>query len=384
VKKDRRKRIMKENEKLKVHTLSDIENLKVHGRTTGCLSPLTLFLTGSAIEVNAKGSELWIEVEADYDIYEPWISIVINSVPVSRRMLTAGRYWICIFRGMNENVMKNVRIVKDVQAMSGDPGCYMQIHAIKFDGEFLPVEEKPYKFEFIGDSITSGEGTIGSKAEEDWIPMWFSALNNYAAMTAEAMNAEYRIISQSGWGVLTSWDNNPNDNIPEYYEKVCGLLTGEKNENLGAFKENDFESWQPDVVVVNLGTNDEGAFNSPEWKDEVTGETYKQKLNEDGTFNEKDLESFEEAVENFLIKLRKYNKKANIIWVYGMLGMTMMPAIYRAVDIYTKKTGDKKVSVFQLPNTVEETVGARSHPGILSHEKAAKVLVENIREILAK
>ena len=62
----------------------------------------------------------------------------------------------------------------------------------------------------------------------------------------------------------------------------------------------------------------------------------------------------------------------------------MMPAIYRAVDAYTKKTGDKKVSVFQLPNTTEETVGARSHPGILAHEKAAKVLTEYIKEIFQK
>jgi hypothetical protein len=375
---------LKENEKLRVHTLANMKNLKVHGRTTGCLSPLTLFWTGSAIEVNAKGSELWIEVEADYDIYEPWISIIINSIPVSRQMLTLGRYWICVFRGMNENTIKNIRVVKDVQAMSADPSCLMQIHAVKFDGEFLPIEEKPYKFEFIGDSITSGEGAIGAKAEEDWIPVWFSALNNYSTMTAEAMNAEYRIISQSGWGVFTGWDNNPHANIPEYYEKVCGLLTGERNETLGAFKENDFTSWQPDVVVVNLGSNDSNAFNAPEWKDEATGEIHKQKLNEDGTFNEKDLETFEEAVVYFLIKLRKYNKHAHIIWAYGMLGMPMMPAIYCAVDAYTKKTGDKKISIFQLPRTTEETIGARSHPGSLSHEKSAKVLTEYIKEILGK
>ena len=130
-------------------------------------------------------------------------------------------------------------------------------------------------------------------------------------MTAESLNAEYRIISQSGWGVFTSWDNNIHANIPEYYEKVCGLVTGEKNEVLGAFNENDFDSWQPDVVVVNLGTNDGGAFNSPEWKDEVTGETRKQRINEDGTFNEKDLEDFEAAALHFIIKLRKYNKKVS-------------------------------------------------------------------------
>ncbi len=253
---------------------------------------------------------------------------------------------------------------------------------MKVAGEFVPVEEQPYKFEFIGDSITSGEGTVGAKAEEDWIPMWFSAINNYCTMTAESLNAEYRIISQSGWGVLTSWDNNPHANIPEYYAQVCGLLTGEKNEALGAFEEYHFDSWQPDVVVVNLGTNDGGAFHSPEWRDEVTGETYKQRLNEDGTFNEEDLITFEEAAQNFLIKLRKYNKKAHIVWAYGMLGIPMMPAIYRAVDMYSKQTGDKKVSVFQIPNTTDETVGSRSHPGFLAHQKAAQELSGYLKDIL--
>ncbi|EKQ56490.1 MULTISPECIES: SGNH/GDSL hydrolase family protein [unclassified Clostridium] len=375
---------MKVNEKLKVYTLPDVEHLKIHGRTTGGLSPLTVFWTGSGIELNARGSELWIEVEVDYDMYEPWISAVVNSAPVSRQMLTAGRHWICIFRGMSENEVKNVRIIRDVQAMNGDPSSYMQIHAIKFDGEFLPIEEKPYKIEFVGDSITSGEGVIGAKKEEDWISMWFSAASNYSTMTAEALNAEHRIISQSGWGVLTSWDNNPHFNIPQYYEKVCGLLVGEKNEELGAFKDNNFDSWQPDVVVVNLGTNDGGAFNSPEWRDEVTGESHKQRLNEDGTFNEEDLAAFEKAAYNFLVKLRKYNKKANIVWVYGMLGIPMLPYIYRAVDAYIKDTDDKKVSVFQLPNTTEDTVGSRQHPGFLSHKKAAKELTGYLKEILGK
>lgn len=373
---------MKENKKLKESALADIENVKVHGRTTGSLSPLTLFWTASAIELSVKASELWIEVEADYDIYEPWISIVINSVPVSRQMVTEGRHWICVFRGMNKKAVKNVRIIKDLQAMSGDPGCYLQIHAVKCDGQFLPVAERPFRIEFIGDSITSGEGTIGAKAEEDWIPMWFSAIHNYCTMTAESLNAEYRIISQSGWGVLTSWDNNPHGNIPEYYGQVCGLLAGERNEALGAFQENDFDSWQPDVVVVNLGTNDDGAFHTPEWKDKVTGETHKQRLNEDGTYNEEDLRAFEDAVVKFLHKLRKHNQNASIVWAYGMLGIPMMPAIYRAVNTYTQQTGDKKVSVFQLPNTTEDTVGSRTHPGVLAHEKAAEALAGYLKEIL--
>lgn len=374
---------MMNNEKLKVQALPDIDHLKVHGRTTGCLSPLTLFWTGSAVELNAQGSELWIEVEADYNSYEPWISIVINSVPVGRQMITAGRHWICVFRGMNASVAKNVRMVKDVQAMSGDSDCSLQIHAVKFDGQFLPIALRPYKFEFIGDSITSGEGAIGSTAEQDWIPMWFSALNNYSSLTAEALNAEYRVISQSGWGVHTGWDNNPHANIPKYYEQVCGVVTGERNAALGAFQPNDFGSWQPDVVVVNLGTNDGGAFHSPEWKDPVTGEVHKQRLNNDGSYNEEDLQLFEHAAQLFLIKLRKNNPNAQLIWAYGMLGIPMMPSIYRAVDAYRKSTGDSRVSVFQLPDMTDETLGARNHPGVMAHQKAAQALTAYIKGILA-
>ncbi|MFC9710640.1 hypothetical protein ACFTRD_21065 [Paenibacillus sp. NPDC056933] len=40
---------MKANSKLQMYTLSDVENLKIHGRTTGHLAPLTLFWTGSAV-----------------------------------------------------------------------------------------------------------------------------------------------------------------------------------------------------------------------------------------------------------------------------------------------------------------------------------------------
>ncbi|HOJ79822.1 MAG TPA: GDSL-type esterase/lipase family protein [Clostridiales bacterium] len=373
---------MKENSNLKIYSLSDIRNMKVHGRMTGRLSPLTLFWTGSGVEFNVKGSELWIEVETDYDVYEPWISILINSYPVARQMVTAGRHWLCVFRGMNAGAAKNVRIMKDVQPMSFDKGCLVHIHSVRFDGEFLPVEDRPYKIEFIGDSITSGEGTVGASCEQDWIPMWFSAADNYTYLTAKALNADYRVVSQSGWGVLTGWDNNPNCSIPRYYEQICGILPKENCAVADAFGQNDFDEWQPDVIVVNLGTNDANAFSTPEWVDEASGARHKQRLNEDGTFNEEDLAAFENAAAGFLGKLRKYNKNAHIVWAYGMFGAPLMPSIYRAADTYIRSTGDRKVSIFQLPNTTNETMGSRSHPGKHAHEKAAKELTNYIIGLL--
>ena len=373
---------MSMNANLREVALSELPELKVHGRTTANRSPLTLFWTGSAVELNATGAELWVEVEAEEELYEPWISVTINGAWISRQMVTSGRHWICLFRGMNATAVKNVRIIKETQAMSGEQGCTLKVHALRLDGQLKPVLGRPFKLEFIGDSITSGEGAIGAREEEDWIPMIFSAVHNYTAITAEALNADYRVMSQSGWGVMTSWDNNPHASIPKYYEQVCGLLAGEKNEAVGALQENDFSSWQPDVIVVNLGTNDNSAFHSPAWGDEHTGQIYKQRLNEDGSYNEQDLQAFEAAAEQFLMKLRRCNPKSHIVWAYGMLGTPMLPAIKRAVAGYASHTGDGAVSVLELPEMTDDTTGARAHPGIGAHERAAGALVEFIKPLL--
>lgn len=367
---------------MKTYGVKEISNLKVLGRTTACREPLTLFWTGSGIECNVKAAELWVEVEVDYDCYEPWISIVINGAYISRQMLEKGRRWICLFRNMNPNIIKHVKLLKEVQAMSDDEKHCLQIHGFKTDGKFEMVEEKPYKIEFIGDSITSGEGAIGALEEEDWISMWFSTENNYAVMTANALNADYHIISQSGWGVLTGWDNNPYSALPLYYDKVCGLLKGEKNTTLGANENYDFANWQPDAVIINLGTNDSGAFSSPRWEDEKTGETHKQRMNEDGSYNKEDLNAFKEAVVSFLEKLRKHNPNARLIWVYGMIGNPLETAILGAIQRYKEKAHDEKVEFLALPDTTEETVGARQHPGVKAHRAASEVIVKRLKELL--
>ena len=363
---------------LKQYSLNEINHYFVYGRTTQCRTPLTLFWTGSGIEFKVKGSELWITFMTDYHIYEQWISIAINGSFVSRQMLNKGMHSICIFRNMNSDEAKDVRIYKEVQAMSADEMAVLQIHNVSTDGEFLPIREKTRKIEVIGDSITSGEGTIGAFVEQDWISMIFSACRDYPILLGQILDADVRILSQSGWGVLSSWDNNPHNNLPSIYEKICGLCYGEQNESLGAQKEHDFLSWQPDVIVVNLGTNDGGAFGQPAWKDETTGETFEQITRKDNTLDPFCIERFEKAVKNFLYCLRKHNPNAKILWVYGMLGDLMQPYIEHAILCYQQETNDSFVDFLLLPQITQETTGSRSHPGLPSHQDAANRIAERI------
>lgn len=372
---------MLRNQNLNFHPLTEI-TYKIHGRTDEDRQPLPLFWCGSGIEVNVTGSELWIDIEADYEQYEPWAACILNGAFISRQMLPPGRQRLCLFRGMNESSVKNVRFLRELQAMSEDNDNCLLVHGFSTDGFFLPLSNPRFRLEFIGDSITSGEGTYGSRAEDDWIPMFMSASNNYAHMVSQTLDADYRLISQGGWGVLSSWDNNPYHNIPSCYEKICGLLQGEKNEALGAFKPYRFHTWEPDAIIINLGTNDAGAFEQPAWQDPVSGRQFKQRLNPDGSYHPSDIARFEQAVTDFLLMIRKNNPRSHIVWCYGMVSYALTLPITNAINTYRKQTGDLKVSFLQLPASTEETVGSRCHPGVLSHQMAAQLLTDYLKIIL--
>lgn len=359
--------------------ISDIVELKVHGRTTKSRDPLVLFWTASGFECNVSGSELWVEVEVTYQMFEPWFSYTINGDWIGRQMLQKGRYWIPLFRGMQPETVKNVKFYKDLQAMSGDSESLIHIHALRHNGTFYPVKEYARKIEFIGDSITSGEGTFGAREEMDWIPMFFSSLRNYAYFTAKELDAEYRVFSQSGWGIHHSWDNNIHCAIPKCYKEICSLMPGEMNQAIGGMNAYDFTEWQPDTIVINLGTNDVCGFSQPEWKDEDTSEKYKARVNEDGSFYEEDLYEICQAGVDFLYLLRECNPKADIVWCYGMIGLELESTICEAISRYQEQSGDYKVSYLRLPEVTENSLGSRQHPGELCHKEAANVLVEYLR-----
>lgn len=343
--------------------------------------PETLFWTGSGLELLYTGSELWVEWNAGYDTMEPWVSVELNSAWISRFALSKGQSCSCIFRGMTPGRPKHIRILKDSQAMYGDPAHLLQVLALRYapDGDFLPLPEPRLRLEFVGDSITSGEGAIGAVGEEDWIGAFFSAENNFARLTADALGAEYRSVSQSGWGILCSWDNDPHAALPAYYTRVCGVAQGEKNAALGAQEENDFAVWQPDAVIINLGTNDEHAFANPPWTDPATGAAYKLRSLPGGGFDVQDAEGLIRAVCGFLMLVREKNPHAWLVWAYGMLGRGLQPLLAKGVERYRAQSRDNRAELLLLPDTTSETMGARRHPGLAAHQAAARVLTEYLR-----
>ncbi len=366
-----------ENPNLKYVEVKDVPYKNILGRVGRVSSPLPLLFNGSGIEVVVTGSDLWIELETDCDFHEPWVAYELNGFMMGRQMLLPGTHSMCLFRNMSPDVPKKIRFFREIQAMGEDDYTKILVKGFRLDGEFLEVPKFDMKIEFIGDSITSGEGTYGAFEDMDWLTMYMSVSRNYAYMTAKELNADYHMISEGGWGVYTGWDNDIRHNIPSIYEAVCGSVGPKINEELGTAEPYDF-SWQPDVIVVNLGTNDSTSFVQPPFDVPGMG-TFKQRLNEDGTHNREDDLKVEKAVIDFLTMLRKHNPKAHIVWCYGMLGYDLTPVLTEAVNEYRLTTKDNNVAFLNLPNTLEGEYGSHMHPGFPSHKKASILLADYIR-----
>ena len=343
------------------HYLPTDEHILILGRTK-LQQPLPLFWTGSGLEFTADGSTLSIELSTDYAEFEQWIRMELDGATVLRMPLPKGKSSITLYRGLNPQEKRRVRILKEVQAFSQDDEACLLIHGIELDGLLYEKPAYPRKIEVIGDSLTSGEGLQGAKHLMDWGSLVHSTEGHYVEALGEMLDAEVRHISQGGWGAYISWDGKTDCAIPPIYEKVCGLLSGAKNAALGANEPYDFSEWKADAVVINLGTNDGSGLGIP-----CTPEK---------------AQIFAETVKKFLHTLRRCNPDAYLLWAYGMCGTPMEAHILSGLEAYKKESGDTRVSYLSLTPCPDEWLGSRSHPGRKSHALTALEVGSFLQKVL--
>lgn len=226
------------------------------------------------------------------------------------------------------------------------------------------VAPKQRRIEFIGDSITCGYGNEISTATPDdykYTTRNSNARLAYGAVTARALDAEYMAVAASGRGVLRNFSDFAGKKVPEFYP----LILPEDSESPTW----DFAAWTPDVVVVNLGTND---F-SPGIED-----------------MEQHRQDFREAYGEFLGSLRGYYPEAQLIAAVGPMLSDSYPPGYAAwtniqADVEgvvgaRQAAGDTRVHYFKFAPQ-KAPYGEDWHPTVATHQAMADVLVPFIREL---
>ena len=238
--------------------------------------------------------------------------------------LTAGKHTIKIHKGTDNK--------KEV----------FYIHSVTYTGTLEKAVLATRRIEFLGDSITAGSGVFFEDCGYGYTQSWFV----YANMVSDAFGAEHYSVANGGWRFHSTF--NPQSSIATIYDDVSM-----HDASLGAY---DF-SWKPDVVVINLGTNDAIGYRSN--KTDYTEE------------------SFKENIKIMLDLVREKNPDAQIVWVYGTMLTECKDWIQKGVEAYMA-TDSKVHYVYARGNTD----GRGDHPDFPGHTKVAKTLTEALSEIM--
>ena len=242
-----------------------------------------------------------------------------------------------------------VQIYKRTEGNQGT-GTFKGI-LIPENGEMLAWKDIPTrKIEFIGNSITCGYGTEGLSKSERWKPSTENNYQSYAPIIARAFKADYHIVAHSGMGVVRNYG---------YKEKVSPGAMPDRFNRVFDEKEQplwNFKSWKPDVVVINLGTND---FSTQPYPDKAVFKAGYEKLINEVRRQYDDLPIFcvvgpmtdepcysyvKEMVEDF----RAVYQKKNVYFV-GIPTYLMNPEKDLGSDTHPNYMGQRKMAAHVLP-----------------------------------
>jgi lysophospholipase L1-like esterase len=204
------------------------------------------------------------------------------------------------------------------------------------------------RIEVIGDSITCGYGNEGPNESCGFTADTENHYLTYGAIAARNLDAELTTIAWSGKGIIFNYGDDKNEPLPEIYDRVLPYDTS-LSWNF---------SWQPDVVVINLGTNDFSTDGDP-------------------TENE-----FGGAYSAFLDHLREKYPNANILCLVPTLlgGSDLSTAESYIQNVVTQKN-DAKIEAFSM-NFTQTGWGCDYHPSLATHESMGEALTQKLKTLM--
>ncbi|TFI57666.1 lipase [Sphingomonas parva] len=156
----------------------------------------------------------------------------------------------------------SVRLEKMTESQSGG-GRFLGFF-VPPGGALLPASARPRQIEFIGDSFTVGYGnTSASRTCTDReVHDTTDTQSAFGPLLAKRLDADYRINAYSGFGMVRNYNGTSRGlSLPAIYPRL-------KPDEAGHVEGSD-PAWRPQVIVINLGTNDfSTALNPGEpWRD---------------------------------------------------------------------------------------------------------------------
>jgi len=345
------------------------DNVKLFGRTyfDGETGKLYCALSGTGVEFTFTGTKCSITVVGDNNSLSAAmadnharIGIYVDGERVIDDMVDSKEEVYEVFRS-DEPKEVTVSLVK----LSESPMSTIAVSNISVTGTSIkPVPYKDKFIEFIGDSITCGYGADDPDKNHKFSTKTEDVTKAFAYKTAQALDVDYSMVSFSGYGIISGYSDGTKkvseQSLPQYYTKLGYSWSAN-----GSFKPSeidwDFGKRQPDIIVINLGTNDDSY-----------------------TLDHKERqEEFSAAYTEFLKTVRANNPDAKIVCAFGVMTDRLFDYVQLAVDNYTAETGDSNISTLKFDvQQAADGYSADWHPSVKTHDKAAAKLTEYLKTLL--
>jgi len=301
--------------------------------------------TGSMVETDFNGTE----ISAIMDLVQGQkaaLTVVIDGeetfVPI-----TSGQRIYPLASELPSGKMHHIALFKRSEGCTGT--LRFGGFEASVDGSFASPLPRSRKILAIGDSITCGYGNEAATSKEGNTIENQNGYMSYAAIAARDLDADLMMVCWSGKGLYRNLDRT-NDRVaalPDLFEQTLPMSKD--------------ETWNhhrfiPDVISINLGTNDMGRLGNKE--------PLKQ-------------EDYERAYAKFITRLRSFAPNAKIIISIGP--MTNEPVATWLPKIAAQF---KNVSVLIYPPYAERDESAgHGHPSVKKDLMMARRLEGQIREM---
>ena len=288
----------------------------------------------------------------------------IPEEPTARITLSKRENHIVLFDSTVEKTV-TVRVMKFSEAAFG----YAGLKSLELEGDLLsspesPATESQLKLEFIGDSITCGYGIEGVWEKDTFTTQQERPDKAYAFLTAKALGAQVQLCSWSGIGLISNYVDPETIMLPDthwlmqanwpYTDKSLSLRLGIEPEVW------DGAGYEPDIVVIHLGTNDIS------W---VRG------------MEERRLE-YTAQLRQLIEAVHRRSPRAKICCCLGIMGEQLNASVAEAVNLFKKDFPNVAAKAVLFTQQLEEDgIAADWHPSAVTHKKAAELLAEALRTL---
>ncbi|MDE5852365.1 MAG: GDSL family lipase [Alistipes sp.] len=152
------------------------------------------------------------------------------------------------------NLPRGEHLLRMQKRTEAEQGC-TTIHAVLLDkdGRLLPAPAAPQRhIEFIGNSLTCGYGTEGLTPDEPFKAETENCDKSFSCIIARYFGADYTLISHSGQGAARNYGDKNTASTLTMVQRI-GRTFDLREAPAWDFAKAPF---RPDLVVINLGTND--------------------------------------------------------------------------------------------------------------------------------